>query len=95
MKQTDLPKSAPAHPNLSEQNTMAESRIPQEDKAGAQKEYQQGKGVRGQQGMVQEGSTAASAQRVADIQSHNDEVSQTGRQPANRDPDAGNPLANV
>ena len=34
-------------------------------------------------------------QRVADIQSHNDEVSQTGRQPANRDPDAGNPLANV
>ena len=41
---------------------MAESRIPQEDKAGAQREYQQGKGVRGQQGMVQEGSTAATAQ---------------------------------
>ena len=62
MKQSDLPKSAPAHPDQSAQNTMAESRIPQEDKAGAQREYQQGKGVRGQQGMVQEGSTAASAQ---------------------------------
>ena len=62
MKQTDLPKSAPAHPDQSEANTMAESRLGQEDKAGAQREYQQGKGVRGQQGMVQEGSTAATAQ---------------------------------
>ncbi len=52
MKQTDFPKSAP----------MAESKIPQEDKAGAMREHQQGKGVRGEQGMVQEGSTAASAQ---------------------------------
>ena len=61
MQHGKLSKAAPAHPNQAGPD-LAESRIDQGEKAGVQSLHQQGKGVRGQQGLMQGGSNAAVAQ---------------------------------
>lgn len=61
MQQDKLNKTAPVHSNQAGSG-LADSRVDQQEKAGVQSQHQVGKGVRGQQGLVQEGSNAAVAQ---------------------------------